>query len=165
MQNVGVHFYLDDYQFQRVWQSLRGEAKKLQAFGAVLTPDYSMYRDWPMPQQKWSHYKAQFVGAYLQRCGALVYPSVNWSSSDSFEWCFEGVPIGGCVAVSSVGTQMSEDTRRAFKYGYDAMLEHVLPETILFYGERQFGLRGNIIPIEPFYAQIRRRRNDSKRID
>lgn len=160
LSGFGVHFYLDDYQFERVWRSLRLKAKKLQLFGAILSPDFSIWADWPMPQQMWNHYKAQFVGAYLQRCGMLVYPSVNWGGADTFNWCFSGVEPYGCVAVSSVGTQMNDGNRKAFKYGYDAMLERVQPSAILFHGKVPSDCRGNIVPIEPFQTRLRKRCKD-----
>ena len=48
----GVHFYLDDYQFERVWTKFERNVEMLAKFEAVLSPDWSMYRDWPMAVQR-----------------------------------------------------------------------------------------------------------------
>lgn len=39
----GVHFFVDDYQFQRVWNQPDKYIPLLRKFGAVCAPDFSMY--------------------------------------------------------------------------------------------------------------------------
>lgn len=102
--NKGVHFFLDDYQFDRVWHNWKRYGALLSQYEAVMTPDFSMYTDWPVAVQIWNHYHKHFVGAYMQSLGIRVYPTICWSDERSFDWCFDGEPAGGCVAVSSVGT-------------------------------------------------------------
>lgn len=154
-EGKGVHFFLDDYQFERVWTKFERNIEMLSKFDAVLTPDWSMYTDWPIVVQMWNHYRKHYVGAYLQMMGTTVYPSISWSDKKSIEWCFDGEPVGGCVAVSSVGTQMREEERNGFLYGYDAMLERLNPNTVLFYGRVPDECRGNIVRIEEFQRRLR----------
>lgn len=151
----GVHFYLDDYQFERVWKRLEVNTLNLIGFSAVMTPEFSMYADWKKPVQKWNHFRKQVCGSYFQSYGLTVYPSINWSDDESFNWCFEGEPEGATVCVSAMGTFRHEESRKAFLKGYDAMLERLRPETILFYGKVPKECRGNIIRIEPFYTRLR----------
>lgn len=153
--SVGVHFYLDDYLFDRIWNRLGRFSTMLSEFKAVLSPDWSLFRDWPMAVQIWNQYKKHYVGAYLQDMGVKVYPSINWSDARSTRWCFDGEPVGGCVAVSSVGTQMSADTKKFFMYGYCAMIERLQPETILFWGNIPKECKGNIIEMGAFQNKIR----------
>ncbi len=61
----GVHFYCDDYQFERVWRNPDKYVPLLQQFGAVLSPDFSMFRDHPEAVQIWSAYKTALVGSVL----------------------------------------------------------------------------------------------------
>lgn len=154
-EGKGVHFFLDDYQFERVWTKFERNVNMLSKFDAVLTPDWSMYIDWPVVVQMWNHYRKHYVGAYLQTMGAIVYPSISWSDKKSIEWCFDGDPIGGCVAVSSVGTQMRQEEKDGFLYGYDAMMERLNPSTVLFYGKVPDGCRGNIVKVEEFQRRLR----------
>ena len=152
----GVHFFLDDYQFERIWTKFERNINMLSKFDAVLTPDWSMYTDWPVVVQMWNHYRKHYVGAYLQSIDVVVYPTICWSDKDSLKWCFDGEPIGGCVAVSSVGTQMRIDEKAGFMYGYDAMLERLMPKTILFNGKVPNECRGNIVRIDEFQKKLRR---------
>lgn len=152
----GVHFFVDDYQFERIWTKFERNVNMLAKFDAVLTPDWSMYVDWPVIVQIWNHYRKHYVGAYLQMMGVTVYPSISWSDRRSFNWCFDGEPVGGCVAVSSVGTQLREENRRDFMYGYDAMYERLKPETVIFNGSVPKECRGNIVRIEEYQKRLRK---------
>lgn len=153
-ENHGVHFFLDDYQFERVWNQLKRYTELLCQFKAVLSPMFSLYTDWPKAVQIWNMYRRHFVAAYFQSYGARVYPTIVWSDESSFEWCFEGEPTHSCVAVGSLGTQKHEYSKKLFLKGYDAMLERLQPETILFYGKIPKECRGNIVHIEPFYKRF-----------
>ncbi len=51
--NCGVHFYLDDYQFERVWNAPERYVEKLRKFSCVLTPDFSLYLDMPRAMKIW----------------------------------------------------------------------------------------------------------------
>ena len=44
---TGVHFFLDDYHFERVWKSPTRYLRMLRQFALVATPDYSMYMGYP----------------------------------------------------------------------------------------------------------------------
>lgn len=144
----GVHFYVDDYQFERVWNYFNRSIDLLSTYDAIMSPDWSIFPDWPDAVNIWNHYRKHYIAAYMQRViGKKVYPSICWAWDDSFEWCFDGEPIGSCVSISSVGSQMSERDKRGFMKGYDAMLERLQPSTILFFGNVPKECRGNIVKI------------------
>lgn len=146
----GVHFFVDDYRFERVWHDWKRYGEALARFGACMTPDFSMYTDWPVAVQIWNHYRKHFIGAYIQTLGVRVYPTICWSDEKSYGWCFDGEPVGGCVAVSSVGTQRGKESRRLFLAGYEAMLERLKPETVIFYGGVPDECKGNIVRVMAF---------------
>lgn len=87
-----------------------------------------------------------------------VIPSICWSDHDSFEWCFDGEPVGGCVAVSSVGAQKSPAARALFMDGYNEMLRRLKPEKIIFFGDVPSACEGNIKRHDPFYKAVHARR-------
>lgn len=149
-ENTGIHFYLDDYQFQRVWNMIDYYLPMLSDFKYVLTPDFSLYADFPLPMQIYNHYRKHWVGAYLQEKGIKVIPTIAWSDESSFEWCFDGEPAQGAVSVSAIGTQMNRITKKNFLDGYNEMLRRLEPETILFYGKVPDGCTGNIICIPAY---------------
>ena len=46
-ENKGIHFFVDDYQFIRLWNDPDRYMPMLQQFRYVLTPDFSLYTDFP----------------------------------------------------------------------------------------------------------------------
>lgn len=150
--NVGVHFFLDDYQFVRVWSDPLRYANMLSRFRCVMTPDFSMYLDMPVILQMYNHYRKQWLGAYWQSMLIDVIPTVSWSDESSFSWCFSGIPTHSTVAISSVGTQRGKESKRMFLAGYNAMVDKLCPSTILFYGNVPKECTGNIIRI-PCYQE------------
>lgn len=150
----GVHFFLDDYQFNRLWNDIDRYVDMLSQFKYVMSPDFSTYTDFPKAIQIYNHYRKHWVGAYLQEYGVNVIPTISWSTPDSFAWCFDGEPVGGAVAVSSVGAANGRAKKELFMQGYNAMIERLKPETILFYGKVPEECEGNIVKIAPFHKRF-----------
>ena len=149
-ENKAVHFFLDDYQFTRVWTEPDRYIPMLQRFKYVLTPDFSLYTDFPKPLQIYNHYRKHWIGAYWQMYGINVIPTICWSDQKSFEWCFDGEPTQSVVAVSSVGTQNNKEKKRCFLDGYHEMVERLQPTQIIFYGRVPDECKKKIIHIKQF---------------
>lgn len=47
-KGTGIHFFLDDYQFERVWNTPDKYLKYLSRYDCVLAPDFSLYVDFPL---------------------------------------------------------------------------------------------------------------------
>lgn len=131
----GIHFYLDDYQFERLWNTPTRYINLLYDFKYVLTPDFSMYTDYPKALQVFNHYRKHWLGAYWQRHGIPVIPTIGWADKESFAWCFDGEPKNSIVSVSSVGVCQNKESIRAFMNGYIEMLDRLHPTKILFFGK------------------------------
>ncbi len=154
---TGVHFFLDDYQFQRVWNLPDKYLPMLSRYRYVLTPDFSMYADFPRAIQIYNQYRKHWIGAYMQLHGIRVIPSISWSDEESYEWCFDGEPVGGAVAVSSVGTQADALSQELFLRGWREMLYRLRPEQIIFYGEIPKECRDErIIGITPYQMCLKK---------
>lgn len=149
-QSKAVHFFLDDYQFTRVWTDPDRYIPMLQRFKYVLTPDFSLYTDFPKPLQIYNHYRKHWLGAYWQMHGINVIPTIGWSDRESFEWCFDGELTHSVVAISSVGTQVKKEARQQFLEGYLEMMERLHPEQIIFYGKVPEKCKGNIVRVQAF---------------
>lgn len=155
-ENIGLHFFCDDYQFKRIWEYPERYAQMCAKFPVVLSPDFSCFTDMPTILQIYSHFKKHLLGAWWQSQGINVVPTISWGDKSSFDWCFDGEPRNATVAVSSVGTQNSTNGKRNFIRGYEAMIETLNPEKILFYGTIPSECEGNIIPVEAFQSKFRR---------
>ena len=154
----GVHFFIDDYLFQRTWNDPWRYAHLLSGYQAVMTPDFSMFTDYPVAVQLYNHWRKHQLGAYWQRLGLTVIPSICWSDHDSYAWCFDGEPVGGTVAVSSVGTQKNPLARTLFLDGYSEMMRRLKPEKIIFFGDVPNECTGSIEPHEPYYRGVHAKR-------
>ena len=144
-ESVGVHFFLDDYQFERLWRKPDEYLELLRRFKFVLAPDFSLYTDHPRAVQLFDHFKKQWLSAYWERNGLTVIPTICWSDSTSFDWCFDGEPVGSVVAVSTKGTQGNAESREKFLAGYNQMLKRLHPKQVLLFGKEVGGLDGEII--------------------
>ena len=156
-ENYIAHFYYDDYKFISAWREPDKYLERLKKFKAVVSPDFSLYTDFPRALQILSCYRRQWCGAFWQSQGIDVIPDVVWGDEKSFEYCFDGIPKGGTVAVSTVGVandkQWNDKESDMFRSGYNEMLKRLEPTTILFYGTMIEGCEGNIIRIPSYYEQ------------
>jgi len=153
-----VHFFIDDYQFTRLWTNPDAYLDLLRSFRCVCTPDFSTYTDFPKAIQIYNHYRKHWLGAYWQQNGITVIPTISWSDEASLDWCFDGEPVGGVVAVSSVGTQMNQRSRDLFMAGLREMLDRLKPTGIFFYGAVPSGCEDErIISLFTFQDELKRR--------
>ncbi|NDJ35744.1 MAG: DUF4417 domain-containing protein [Chloroflexi bacterium] len=130
-----VHFFLDDYRFETVWNRPERSLSYLRRFRILLTPDFSLYVDWPLAMQQWNVYRRRWCGRYWQELGFLVIPTVSWSSSESFDFCFAGLPRHSVLAVSTLGVDLTVPIQRErFQAGYNEMVARLAPTMVLSYG-------------------------------
>ena len=133
-KNVGVHFYIDDYQFERVWNAPEKYVDILAQYDCILSPDFSLYMDMPMPMKIWNIYRSRQIGAYYQSKGIKVIPTVSWAEKETFSFCFQGIPKGSIVSVSTIGVKQDSDALEVWKDGMREMIQAIEPTTILVYG-------------------------------
>ena len=133
-KKTGIHFYLDDYQFERLWNSPNEYFDVLSEYECILSPDYSLYLDMPMPMKIWNIYRSRQIGQYYQSLGLKVIPTLSWAEPETFEFCFKGIPKGSIVSISTIGVKRDENAMKIWKDGMDAMIKEVEPSTILVYG-------------------------------
>lgn len=149
-EGKAVHFFIDDYQFQRIWNTPEKYMEKLARYEAVLTPDFSPYSDMPLATQIFNHYRKHWVGKLMQEYGVKVIPTIRASRDErSLDFYLDGEPKGGVVCISSMWTS-DEDAREYFKREYETMRKTLKPEKIYVYGNEVEGLKGNIEYIPTF---------------
>lgn len=133
-ENGLVHFFLDDYRFERVWRQPQRYLDVIRRHGAAATPDFSMYLDMPLPMQQWNHYRSLRIGAYWQTMGLDVIPTLQWSDERSYGFCFDGVPTDSTVAVSAVGCCKGERERSLWEHGMREAIDRLHPRKVILYG-------------------------------
>lgn len=143
-----VHFFLDDYKFEVLWRDPLPRLARLKQYKAVLTPNYSIYSEMPTALKIYNTFRSRWCGAFFQLKGIKVIPTVAWGEPDTFWFCFDGIPEGSIVAVSTLGVRTEKNL---FLQGYNELLRRIKPEAVICYGEPFEEMKGNIIAID--YAQ------------
>lgn len=142
-KDCGIHFYVDDYQFERIWNDPEKYIDVLLEYDCILSPDFSLYMDMPIPMKIWNIYRSRFIGAYYQSKGIKVIPTLSWGESETFEFCFRGIPKGSIVSVSTIGVKDSDEAFEIWTDGMREMIKQIKPSAILVYGgEVEFDYKG-----------------------
>lgn len=135
-ENHLLHFFLDDYQFERVWKEPNKYLPYIQQYKYVIAPDFSLYIDHPKAVQIFNHYRKHWCARYWQDHGVKVIPCICWSDEASFEWCFDGTPKNSVVCVSTVGGFGNHGCdKEAWLKGYREMYRQLNPSHVIIFGK------------------------------
>lgn len=147
----GVHFFVDDYRFNGIYDHPERTLPRYSQYAFLLSPDYSTYSDMSMWRQLENVAKNRWVGAYWQSKGLTVIPTVSWGLAQSFDFCFDGIEKNATVAVGMIGCKRS---KLLFMRGYNAMLEKIEPSKIICFGTPFAEMDGNIVAVD--YSESRK---------
>lgn len=131
---AGIHFFIDDYQFERLWRQPDHYIEILSKFDCVLTPDFSLYLDMPMAMKIWNRYRSQLIGQMCQDAGLIVIPTLTWAEPETYDFCFDGIPKYSTVATSTVGVMREESSREIWQDGMHEALKRLRPKNVICYG-------------------------------
>ena len=146
-KNKTIHFFTYDWNFEAAYSKPEVTLEKLDQYYALLTPEFSTYTDMPLVLQAYSTFKNRWCGAFWQKQGMRVIPTIAWGTPASYEFCFDGVEQGSVVAVS---TYAREHLEKEFMPGYNKMLEIIKPSAIICYGDPFDEMRGKVKACSPF---------------
>ena len=133
-RDVGVHFCIDDYKFERIWNEPEKYLDALKEFECVIMPDFSVYWDMPVPMRKWNVYRARALGNWWQRQGITVVPNVTWSDKGSLGYCLDGIPKHSTVFMSTLGIERDKECRDVGLYCMEHSMRTVEPTRVLLLG-------------------------------
>lgn len=154
-----AHFFLYDFIFERVWNKPKKYIDILKRYQTgVLSPDFSLYTDYPIAVQIWNTYRNRWCGRYWQDQGIKVIPTIGWSTPESYKFCFQGIERGSTVAISTLGVLQNKEATKLFQQGYNEMTQQIHPEKIIIYGRlpEQFKKQGQNIEIFTDFMTQRR---------
>ncbi len=144
-EKIGVHFFLHDYQFERVWKYPDRYVEILKKFAYVLSPDFSPYEDMPKALKIYNVYRNRWCARYWQDNGVRVIPTVTWSDNDTLEYCLDGIPQHSTIAISTMGEGRWADYK-SLKEKWSYVMGKLKPDMILLYGkDLTENLSGNIV--------------------
>jgi len=141
-QNAFVCFYIDDYKFdgsRGIWHDSAQAIKVLCHFAGVITPDFSTYQDFPEPIKIYATYRMRLMGYWLGKNEIAVINNVRWGTPETYDYCFEGIPVNSIVAIGTVGGNPRKlADRNRFEDGLFKMVEKLKPHTIIVYGSANY---------------------------
>lgn len=140
-RDSAVGFYENDVNFADVLRTPKEYVDDFGRFGALISPDCSLYQDAPLAVQITNVYRNRLIGSYYQRQGLYVIPQVRWGTSATYTTeslpervAFLGIEKRSIVAVGTYGCIKTAELKREFKRGLAAMLETLEPIVVLVYG-------------------------------
>lgn len=116
-RELDVNFYVDDVQFQRLWNQPDKYMEHLKCFHAVIMPDFSISvgkNGMPLAMCLWNKYRNHALSHYMILNDIPVIPNVNILPEYCWDWCFDGLPEGSTVACCTNGRVKSKAARLEF---------------------------------------------------
>ena len=150
---TGVHFFIYDEGFSACWSN-KDILEKISDFTVVATPDFSTYTDMPLAHQVWQRFRSQYIGAWMQQVlGYQVIPTLCWSTEDSFEFTFDGIPKGSVCITNSMGINIHDHrVCHLHRSGLKEAIRRIEPKKILVYGgAKDFYPQYDYVDIKPFW--------------
>lgn len=143
--NKYVHFYIDDQKFDghrsSIWIYPEKLIELLSHFDGVISPDLSTYADFPDPIKRNNIFRMRGFDVIFQRHDIPVIPNVRWGTSETWSYCFDGIPVGGIIAIGVVASGINRIVNRQyFKDGLMRAIELLEPHTIIVYGSDNYDL-------------------------
>ncbi len=153
-----VCWYVDDYKFDGkngIWSRCDYVLKVLKHFSGAITPDFSTYQDFPDPIKRYNTYRMRSYGHWLAKNDICVINNVRWGTSESYDYCFDGLPKNSILAIGTVGGSPKKlIDRKRFEDGLFEMVSRLCPHTIVVYGSANYNcfkkLEENNIVVKSF---------------
>lgn len=144
-----VCWYIDDYKFdgpRGIWHDYNFALKVLCHFAGVITPDFSTYQDFPEPLKIYNTYRMRAYGYWLGKNGIIaIINNVRWGTSESYRYCFDGIPQNSIIAIGTCGGSPKKYIdRRRFENGLAEMVKRLNPHTIIVYGSAKYYCFGKL---------------------
>lgn len=155
-----VHFFIDDYQFERIWNSPERYKAVIQECEGMITPDFSMYHWMSVAQRIWNMYRSRTISYWMQKEGIEVIPVIEWGRQEDLRWCLDGVPKQSVVAIGLYGCRRNNKSRYFLLKGFEEACRRLEPIAVVAYGEpvqEMEGLCRKILWFPSYCRQMRSR--------
>lgn len=132
-RSCGVHFFIDDFKFERLWTYPERYINFLKDFECVIMPDFSLYYNAPEAVGIYNKYRNHWLYCYYTMHGVNMIPLYRLGSPDFFEWSNLGFPPERSVfAVSDIGCRKVNNLKNDFKLSLDN-LTRLQPLQVLYF--------------------------------
>lgn len=133
--NQCVHFFIDDYQFERFWNTPEKYIQILKNFDSVISPDFSVYLDVPMSVNVWNIYRSRLLANVMQRNGIPVIPNISVVPKELYDVVFSGLPESDLIAFNNMCVPKGGYLTNWFSFVREA-IKRLNPKRVLIYGKQ-----------------------------
>lgn len=130
------HFFIDDYRFERVWSNPERYLEVLRHYAGAIMPNFSTYHIMPLPMQWWNMYRNRMLSYYWQENGIDVIPLLQCGDPRTYDYAYEGFPIGGTYAVMNNGLVQDKENLFYFLEALEIGVSAVKPDLLVAYGKK-----------------------------
>jgi hypothetical protein len=131
---TGLHFFVDDYQFERVWNHPHWYVEEFKKRHPLLfSPDFSVFRDTPLVMQIWQTYRTRWLCRWYQEQGVTMFPTVSWGDNASYDFVFRGIPKHSVIAISTIGRKTAGP---GWDEGFIETIDRIDPELVFVVGPK-----------------------------
>lgn len=159
--NQWVHFYEDDYEFERFWNNPLKYIDILKKFKGIISPDFSVYRDMPLVMQLWNIFRSRCLAHLCHKYGIKVIPNIRFGDRRTYRVCCDGIKKGGTICLGSHGNMKNKIDKDVFLQGAGFVIDTIEPKVTIIYGtipyefKRKYERKTKIIVIKPeYYEQL-----------
>lgn len=135
-----VHFFEEDYRFERLWNNPEIYLPRLQAAAGAITPDFSTYANMPQAGQIWNTYRNFTLGSWLQRNGVATIPNVRLCGPESVSRTLSGAPEHSSLAIGLHGCTKEPENRKAVIEELRIICQSKEPSALIVYGSDAYGV-------------------------
>ncbi len=155
-----LHFFIDDYQFERVWNYPNKYLSLFNRFEGVVATDFSMLESMPKAQRIWNCYRNYVMAYWLQNNCVNIVPVVEWAVYSDLDWCMAGIPCNSTLAVGIYGCSKNCLNKYGVIKGVERVCRERRPTTLICYGNEIKAINSlckNVIWIENYCYQLKKR--------
>ncbi len=130
------HFFVDDYRYEKIWNVPERYLPVVKKYAGAIMPNFSTYHIMPLPMQYWNLYRNRALMFYWQENGVDVIPLLQCGDPRTYDYAFEGLPIGGTYAIMNNGLMKTKEGRHWFFEFLEIALDAVKPDLLVAYGTK-----------------------------
>lgn len=131
-----VHFFIDDEKFDCIRKCPEKYLSMMKSADFVIAPDFSTYRNYPLPVLMKNAFDNLLLAAYYQRKGCNIVANVIWTRPMFYHLTFSGQPVESTICVSSNSLNLRD--KKGVQYwlhGYSEAIKRLSPEKVIRIGK------------------------------
>ena len=129
------HFFIHDYQFERLWSNPTPYVPFLKSLNRGIGPDHSMFHYMHPSELLINCCRNRMMAFFLQRQGVLLIPNACFGRENTLQWAFDGLPENSVLATGSISCMEDGMVKRSFLNGLHELDRKKHPEILYVYGE------------------------------